>query len=159
MNQILELPQIEAEDVTIDFDELLRATRPRPTRLKLSEAIRAGSLLTDPFNNWFEARLDGQAPPRACAIGAACYVMNGETNPGYLNIPLAAEWFPELLEPSWPTPEQAPELFAFYHRHYDDPEKTRLENAWDLGDTIIFLNDSLELPRERVANIVEAMGY
>jgi hypothetical protein len=144
--------------VTIDFDNLLRATR--PTRPKLSEAIRAGSRLTDPARNaWFEPSQEDQPVPRACAMGAACYVANGETNPGGLTLGLAAEWFPELLERARLTPEQAPELFAFYRSRYESAERMLRGNHWCLGEYIATLNDTLGLSRERIADTVEALGY
>jgi hypothetical protein len=158
MTQLLEAPATEEVSVAIDFDELLRITK--PVKPKLSEAIRAGSRLTDPTRcTWFEPSQEDQPVPRACAMGAACYVANGETNPGHLTLGLAAEWFPELLVRTWLTPEQAPELFAFYGDRPGNAEKVLRDNHWCLGEYIAILNDSVALSRERIADIVEALGY
>jgi hypothetical protein len=148
---VIELPVEAAVETPIDFDELLRQTR--PTRPKLSAAIRDGATHTEPVEyEWFVER---QGYPFACALGAACYVAAGYQPPDVSGLDEASRYFPELTNLVRIDLELVPEL--------SELPKINRQNyqakIWLLGHLITTLNDVLNLNRNRIADIVEALGY
>jgi hypothetical protein len=144
MTQLLEAPA-ETDAPQIDFDALVRETR--PTRLKLSEAIRQGSAETDQAIGMWEHREDDRL--MVCALGAACYVAVGNKRSMVGSLEEAARYFPEVLETVTVT--------RFQFEEYADAPTPML--PWTLGDHILYLNDTVKADRERIADIVEALGY
>jgi hypothetical protein len=108
MTQLLEAPATEEVRVAIDFDELLRVTR--PVKPKLSEAIRRGSQMTEPGRGiWLSG--NSKTGYTACALGAACVGLN-EWGFDH-NLAGAAKLFPDLLDKVQISAAYAPELFAY----------------------------------------------
>jgi hypothetical protein len=151
MTQLLEAPA----ETGFDFDALIRATRPHPAaRPKLSEAIRLGAKQTLPSVTIWE-KVEGDTV-WACAMGAACYVAAGNKTSGVHHAVDAICYFPQLSDWVTLTDELVPEyrrLFGLTDR--DAPFTVR----WMLVDHILVLNDQVHLSRERIADIVEALGY
>jgi hypothetical protein len=154
MTQLLEAP-IETSLPQIDFDELLCETR--PTRLKLSEAIRQGAALTRPgLGVWEKQAADGLY---ACAMGAACYVAAGQ-RPSYVDsIDTVAHFFPEVTNLVPASVEQIPEYLEYFNTAFFGTGTAKGVASWTLADHIITLNDTLHLDRNRIADLVEALGY
>jgi hypothetical protein len=153
MTQLLEAPAIPALP-QIDFDELLRETR--PARPKLSEAMRRGVQATLPtWEVWqFE---DGQGHSYACAIGAACYAVDRQWQQQSASMDegqVAKTYFPALYE----TVEVDASLLPGLRYHY--PYQF-VVNTWkgSLMSLIVELNDDCRYDRGRIADIVEQLGY
>jgi hypothetical protein len=123
--------------------------------MKLSEAILAGSKVTEPLMRQFQDfyyREDGTRVVAACAIGAACYAVApdvfvdsmlefrqifGEDVTGqYVEIELAR--FPQFF----------PQAQTGYHY-----TSGRLENV------VVRLNDDYKISREGIAAVLQAVGF
>lgn len=148
MTQLLEAPV----ETGIDFDELVRATR--PARLKLSAAIRQGALLTRPGQGLWEKEEYGEV--YACAMGAACYAAAGNRASGVQHASDAARYFPELDDQVTITETLVPEYRRIMRTI---PAEEPVVVRWALSDHIMLLNDEADVTRERIADIVEALGY
>lgn len=107
--------------------------------MKLSEAMRKGSELTQPISGVFlhEERKDGTIT-HACALGA-CYVGVEGVDGGFRQIA-------DYLMDRWP------ELDSMSHPH---EQSTMLR----LGNIIMDLNDEKGKTREQIADWLEGLGY
>jgi hypothetical protein len=155
MTQLLEAPAAPGIDFETFLDDLLIRTRPQPgVKVKLSEAIRLGAARTLPgFALWEKVE------PGAiwtCAIGAACYAAAGDRPSNINSLEEAKNYFPDLANEVTVSNELVPEYQTWYPNSI--PNGQRFHN-WGLGDHIMVLNDTFRLSRERIADIVEALGY
>lgn len=104
--------------------------------LKLSEAIRLGSLGTEQARNWHETSYDDEGKPmhKMCAISTAWYALTGHAGYDGAGSPLS-----QMLDRAY-----------VVHPFTGEVES--------LTATVIELNDSYEWTRPQIADWLEGMG-
>jgi hypothetical protein len=157
MTALLEMPhQEELTEVKWDFNAILQEIK--GDAVKLSEAIRAGAKLTRPNkSSWFGEKPEGVIS--ACALGAACYSVGGEKALSIQDFDDAAQYFPEIHARIRVDAQLVPEMAVIAAACGLPGDEEFINQERTLGSLIVALNDMAFTRRERIADIVEALGY